>query len=90
MHKLLFIFFAIFPCMIGLSVAFLILKPEERINALIMLPIAIGGTVLTQYVGFALQKKETWKHLKMEIIATQIGGLVLAVVVFFIVFFNLD
>lgn len=90
MQRLFIILFAPFPCFIGLSMAFLILKPEERFNALIMLPIAILGTILTQYFGNRLRKKENWQFLKKEIIASQIAGLILGVIVFFIVFFNLD
>jgi Na+/H+-translocating membrane pyrophosphatase len=89
MQKLFIILFAPFPCFIGLSLAFLILKPEERLNALIMLPIAVLGTILTQFLGHWLRKKEKWQFAKMEIIASQIGGLILGVIVFLIVYFNL-
>lgn len=90
MQKLFIILFAPFPAITGLCIAFLILKPEERFNALIMLPVGIIGTILTQYWGLNLQRKDRWTFLKKEIIASQIGGLILGLVTFFIVYFNLD
>jgi hypothetical protein len=89
MHKPLMILFSLFPAILGLSLAFIIMKPEERTNAMVMLPVALTGIVITQYIGIRLQRKERWWGARGLIKGTQIGGLVVGVVTFVMVLFLL-
>lgn len=90
MHRILMILFAPFPAILGLSLAFIIMRPEERLNAMSMLPVALAGIVVTQYLGIRMRRRENWERFRLLILGTQIGGLVLGVVTFVMVLFLLS
>jgi len=86
---ILFVFFALGPAAFFYSLAYLLKRPSEWQGPAILLPIGVLVTVVTQKTGLKWQRRRGGRIDRTVVIASQVGGIVMGVVVGLLTYFVL-
>jgi hypothetical protein len=87
--NILFLFFAIGPAILGYSSAYILKTPDKWQEALSIIIISLFITIITNTIGVKLLKKNFSRQVGKILQLSQLGGIALGIILFFVMYFYL-